>query len=77
MKELTERGFKDAVAIKVLTIVTLVYLPTTVVTASLESLFLGTKLTNRRTSSRHSSCPRYLIIADEAATWKSHPIGGF
>lgn len=41
MKELTERGFKDAVAIKVLTIVTLVYLPTTVVTASLESLFLG------------------------------------
>ncbi|KIV80796.1 hypothetical protein PV11_08272 [Exophiala sideris] len=34
MRVITERGFRDAVAVKVLTIVTLVYLPTTVVAAS-------------------------------------------
>jgi hypothetical protein len=34
MRELTEKGFRDAVAIKVLTIVTLVYLPATVVSVS-------------------------------------------
>ena len=69
MKELTERGFKDAVAIKVLTIVTLVYLPTTVVTASLNLALAWSKLTYRRTFSQHNSCPRYLEIVDEAATW--------
>lgn len=31
MKRLTEKGIQDAVAVKVLTIMTLVYLPTTVV----------------------------------------------
>jgi hypothetical protein len=34
MRELTEKGFRDGVAIKVLTIVTLVYLPATVVSVS-------------------------------------------
>jgi hypothetical protein len=37
LRELTEKGFKDAVAIKVLTIVTLVYLPATVVSVSTSS----------------------------------------
>jgi hypothetical protein len=41
MKDLAERGFRDAVAVKVLTIVTLVYLPTTVVSVGLT---LGNKL---------------------------------
>jgi 3-methyladenine DNA glycosylase AlkC len=36
MRALSERGFRDAVAIKVLTIVTLVYLPTTVVAVSFD-----------------------------------------
>lgn len=34
MRQLSEKGFRDAVAVKVLTIVTLVYLPTTVVAVS-------------------------------------------
>lgn len=34
MRELTEKGTKDAAAVKVLTIITLIYLPATVVSVS-------------------------------------------
>ena len=42
IRRLTEKGTRDAAAVKVLTIITLIYLPATVVSVSLQRLFPST-----------------------------------
>jgi hypothetical protein len=54
MRRLTEKATQDAAAVKVLTIMTLVYLPATVVSVGSAEVLLLEMLNGFRTFSRHN-----------------------
>jgi hypothetical protein len=59
MRHLTEKATRDAAAVKVLTVITLIYLPATVVSVSWTFQILATSTHNRgiRTSTPHHLYP--------------------